>query len=1051
MVISSICLMAMVQSGGMEVRLARYPAVYGDTVAFSYASDLWVSDRKGGFARRLTSHPGMEAMPKFSPDGKQIAFLGQYDGGMEVYVMPSQGGSPKRLTYDPNNKILLGWTPDGKVAYGSTTGSHTNRMMRLWLVSPKGGEPEWTPVNEAANASFSPDGSKLAFNRSSSFNYNWRRYRGGTQGKVSFWDFKTGAYSEVPTGREQNYFPMWVGDAVYFISDKTQQNLNLYRYDTGSKRVEQMTKFSDGDIKNPNTDGKTIVWERNGRIESYDIATKQVSGMTPWVASDETALRPHYEDVSGYVDGMALSPSGKRFVVTARGELFSVPARNGETRNMSQTAGAREGQPDWSPDGEQVVFISDRTGEDRIYLQNQAGGAAEEVKIPAGQSVRSVGFSPKGTYLTYQDRQYNWFLHNLKSGVTEQITSKPVPQSSFDISADEKWIVYTAQGPNELSNVYFYEVATKKTTQAFSGDYSSAPVSFDVSGKYLYLVSNRTFGFFPTDLEVSLAQKNTARVYAVPLSADTTNPLVPESDEEPGKEKPAKAEQPAPTKVDFEGMEQRMFPLPYAPGQYNGVIGINNGVLVFTQAGSTIFNFASRQPAPFINGPANLTLNATRTKALYMQGGGAFIVDVKPGIQPGEGKTSLANVGTTIDPAAEWKQIFWEAWRHERDEYYDANMLGMDWDAIGKKYAALLPSVGHRADLQYVLGLLIGELGTGHSYLQAPPDLFNLAPQPMPSMLGADFEVSGGKIKFKRILRGNNFDPGAVSPLGAPGVKVQEGEYLLAVDGVAVDAATGVGPALLGKAGKQVVLTVGTTADIAQGRKVTVRPIGTETSLRYNTWVDERKALVSKLSGGRIGYMHVPDTNLAGITGFVKGWTSEAGKEANVIDERYNGGGFLPTFFVEYLSRKMTTAVAPRHGDISPSPNYLQGPMVMLINQHAGSGGDMFPFLFKKAGLGPLVGRRTWGGLVGINGYHGLVDGSGVTAPGFGIYDPDTKQWIAENRGIDPDIDLDDRPDLAAQGRDVQLEKAVELLMKQLPATPKKLVKPPFPNVGKGG
>lgn len=1052
MLITSICFAAALQSGGTEIRLARYPSVSGDSVAFVYASDIWLSDRRGGPARRLTSHPGGEGMPKFSPDGKMIAFLGQYDGGQDVYVMPAEGGAPKRLTHDPNNKILMGWTPDGKVAYSSTAGNLTNRMLRMWLVSPQGGMPEWTPVPEAFNASFSPDGTKMAYNRSGSFNFNWRRYRGGTQGKVSFWDFKTNTYSEVPAGREQNYFPMWVGDSVYFISDKTQQNLNLYRYDVGSKRVEQVTKFNDGDIKWPSTDGKTIVWERNGRIESFDIASKTVTGFTPKVLSDETALRPRYTAVSGYVDSMALSPSGKRFAVTARGEAFSVPARNGETRNLSNTQGARETGIDWSPDGESVAFISDRSGEDRIYIEPQTGGTAEEVKIPAGHSVRSFNFTPKGSYILYEERKYGWYLHNLKTGATESVVPEGVNQARIDVSADEKWIAYTKPGPNLLANVYFYEVATKKTTKAFSGDYDSSPVAFDLSGKYLYLVSSRTFGYFPTDLEVTLAQKNTARVYAVPLSADATNPLLPESDEEPGKEKPAKPEAPSGTKVDFDGMEQRMFPLPYPPGQYGGLIGINNGVLVFGANGSTIFNFASRTPQPFLQSFGNLTVNAARTKALYTLGDNAFIVDVKPNVQPGEGRASMAEVGYVLDPAAEWKQIFWETWRYERDEYYDKDMLGMDWKAIGAKYAALLPSVGHRADLQYILGLLIGELGTGHSYLQAPPELgADLPNLPQPSMLGADYEVVDGKIRFKRILRGNNYMPSANAPLGAPGVHVQDGEYLLAINGTPVDAKTGIGEALLGKAGKDVVLTVGKTTDMASARKVTVRPLANESSLRYETWVDERKAYVEKLSGGRVGYMHVPDTSLAGITGFVRGLTSQAGKEAMVIDERYNGGGFIPTFFVEYLQRKANSVVAPRHGELNPLPNNLEGPMVMLINQHAGSGGDMFPYLFKRAGLGPLVGRRTWGGLVGINGYHRLVDGSGVTAPGFGIYDPDTKQWIAENRGVDPDVEIDDRPDLLAKGEDSQLKAAVEMLMKKLPATPKKLVRPDFPTVGKGG
>lgn len=1045
MVLASICLLMAAQTGATEVRLARYPAIHGDKVVFSYASDLWLSEGGGTLARRLTSDSGQEALPRFSPDGKMIAFIGQYDGGQDVYVMPTEGGPPKRLTFDPNSKLIVGWTPDGKIAYGSTAGSHTNRMLRLWLVSPEGGMPIETKVPEVGNASFSPDGTKLAYNRATSFNYNWRRYRGGTQGRISFWDFKTDSYTELPQGQEQSYFPMWVGDSVYFISDKTLQNLNLYRYDTKSKRVEQVTRFTDGDIKWPSTDGAKIIWERNGRLEEFDIATKEVTAFTPAIRSDEVAMRPRYMQVGDMVDSVALSPSGKRFAVTARGEVFSVPAHHGETRDMSNTPDAREEHVTWSPDGETIGYTSDASGEDQIYLQPQMGGAPKMVKLDAGQTVRNFDFSPKGTYLLYQDTDYAWYLHDLKSGSNVQVVSAGGVGDSIDMSPDEKWIVYTRPGANLLANVYFYEVATKKTTKAFSGDFGSSPVSFDLSGKYLYVVSSRTFGYFPTDLEISLAQKNTQRVYCLPLSADETNPLLPESDEEPGKgeaEKPEAGE--SPVKVDFDGMEQRLFPLPYGPGEYGGIVGIKGGVLVFGPGGSTIFTFAAKRPMPFLPGPGDVTFNAQRTKALYRTDSGAFVVDVKPNVQAGEGKASLDDVGFVVDPRQEWKQIFWETWRYERDEFYDPSMVGVDWNAIGKKYAAMLPWVGSRGDLQYVLGLLIGELGTGHSYLQAPPGS-GASEGLSPSSLGADYEIDKGHIKLKRILKGNNYEPGGVGPLGAVGVHVNEGEYLLAIDGRAVDAKTGLGEALLGKAGKEVELSVGLTTNLAAARKVKVRPIANETKLRYDTWVAERQAMVDKLSGGRIGYMHVPDTNLAGITGFVKGMTSMAGKEATIIDERYNGGGFIPTFFVEYLQRKVNSVVAPRHGPLEPMPNTLSQPMAMLIDQHAGSGGDMFPYLFKRAGLGPLIGKRTWGGLVGINGFHPLVDGGGVTSPAFGIYDPDTKKWIVENHGVDPDVDIDERPDLTAAGRDPQLEKAVEMLMKQLPATRKKMERPPFP------
>lgn len=1062
MILTSLAALALAQSATDEVRLVRYPAIYGDRYVFTYASDLWIADIKGGPARRLTSHPGMEQTPKFSPDGKWIAFTGQYDGGNDIYVIPSDGGEPKRVTFEAATDSIKGWTPDGKkIAYGSTYGNHTNRMQRLWLVGKDGGLPERTDVQEVGELSFNADGSKMAFNRGVSYRFNWRRYRGGTQGRIAFWDFNTDKYTEIPTGREQSYFPMWVGNTVFYISDKTDGTLNLWSYDIGSKKSKQLTNYTDADIRWPETDGKTIIFEQNLRLHTYDIATGKTSDLEPRIMGDNLSMRPRYESMATEVDDVALSPSGKRVVAGAHGKLFSVPATRGTTRLMTEAEGVREKNPVWSADGQWVYALSDASGENKIVRRPQMGGEEETIATPAGQYISGFALPLKGDTLAYTTTNDELCVLDTVTHKSTMITkdiSGALP--TYEYSPDGNWIVYSQTQPNLAVSIKLFDIKSGKSYKVTDGFYTDNAVSFDQTGKYLYLVSSRTFGATPGDFEgVTLVQQDMQRIYVVTLDKSLGDPLMQPDDEEPVKggksdgddddeEAPA-----APAKkddgpsIDVDGIDKRLTVLPLPNGNYPIIKGVKNGVVFWSDGSLVLFSMGSKRPAPILNGVTGVAFNPDRSKLVYVAGPVVGITTPTPGQEVGVGRVSFGRVGAVVDPRKEYRQMFWDVWRYERDEFYDPDMLGLDWKKIGNHYASILDDVGDRSDLDYVFGMLIGELGTGHAYVQPGPT--GADPMSPPAgYLGADYKAVGDKIVMTKIYRGESQDPSVRGPLGRLGVDVKDGEYLLAIDGKPVTAKTGVSPLLLGKGNQKVTLTVNTTPSMTGARDVTTVATTDETNLRYQSWVDERRALVDKLSDGQIGYMHVPDTSVPGIIGFMKGFYSQMDKKAWLVDERYNGGGSIPTFFIDYLTREFTNIIRPRHGVDVGLPLSLNGPKAMLINEHAGSGGDLFPYLFRKAGIGPLIGKRTWGGLVGIQGFYGLVDGGGVTAPGFGIYDPQTGKWIAENKGIDPDIDIDDSPETAAKGEDVQLEAGVKYLLGQIKNV--KPLKSPdgFPRVG---
>lgn len=1048
------------------------PTIHGDTVVFSYAGDLWSANLNGGDAKRLTSGAGNKAYPNFSPDGSTLAFSAAYDGAASVYTIPIAGGVPKRLTYEAGGAdMVFCWTPDNQIAFGTgATSPYLGRQMEMFTVSPDGGVAKSTPVKEVFWASYFPDGHTIAYTRRPSFLYNWRRYRGGTQGVVSIYDMSANTYSELPHGREQQYYPMVVGDDIYFVSDKTDGILNLYRYNTKTKAAKKLTDFTGEDIKYARTDGKRIVFTQDGYLWVYDIASGSCHTFSPEMHADELLSRDREVDASRYIDAVTISPTGARVAVSGRGRLFSLPAHSGLTRAMSGTTTAREDHPQWSADGQSIAYISDATGETEIYSRPQMGGKATQI-TDLHKTITNYDWSPDNKMFAVMTIDNGLYLVDAATKKTTLVTQSKYGLGGFDFSPDSKWIAFTDAKVTETSVLKLYNIASKSTADVTSGAYQESSVAFDTSGKYLYLVSARTFAPMPGLFGPNLKIENAQRVYVLTLAKDTTDPLIPKDDEEPLKEAtppaagqhahpgqagppPAAGAPPTPPqgiKIDLDGLGSRIIPLPMPPGNYNVVTGVDNGVIF--QAGGELmkYDLNAKATMPIMAGPI-LSMDFNPSKTMMAYAGPLGLVGVVP-VAPsqfGAGRVNTTSVEFNLDTRAEWKQIYWEAWRFIRDHYYDANFRGMDWRAVGEHYATWLPYCANRNDLNVILNSLLSELGTSHAYLEAPGDVGAMAVQGVPvGCLGADYTIDRGAVRFAKIYKGDSDTEGDTGPLGLPGIDVHEGDYLLAIDGVDVTAHMNPNSLLVNKVGKVVNLTVNSIPTKEGARHVQVRPAGSETQVRYLDFIQKCRQTVDRLSNGRIGYMHIRDTAAPGSEDFARNFNAQTDKDALIVDERWNGGGYPDPQFIETLANKTYAYGQSRNGGDGPIGASVYGPMAMLINSYAGSGGDLFPWTFKRAGLGVLIGTRTWGGLVGIGAGADLVDGGSISTPSFSIYDQRTNEIIAENHGVDPDIDVDYRPDLVAKGEDPQLEAAVKYLMEKLAKMPARPVRDILPHVGK--
>lgn len=1062
-----------------ECRLMRMPDIQGDRIVFVYAGDLWTVARMGGTAQRLTTHEGLEVFPKLSPDGNTVAFTGEYDGNTDAYTIPVTGGEPKRLTFHPGNDLVAEWYPDGKsILMRSARASNIQRYDRFFKLPAAGGLEELLPLPTAGYASLSADANQIAFVSPSYDRRTWKRYKGGNAPNIWVYDAKANKSENITKDWEgADEWPMFHGRTVYYCSDRGGRTANLWAYDLDAKTQRQITKFTDYDVKWPSIGSDAIVFENGGWLWVYDLASGSQTKLSVLVPDDKPATRAEYRSVADWLGAMDLSPSAKRAVIEARGDLFSVPAEKGDVRNLTGTPGVRERDPVWSPDGKWIAYWSDASGDYQLHVMSADG------KTPARQVTHepptfrySMGWSPDSKKIAWTDKTGRILWVDVASGKSTSIDKSENGEiHSFSWSPDSRWVAYHKNTGAGFRVIALYSLASNRTTTVTDGMSDDFSPSFDPSGKYLFFVSKRTFSPEFGGFELNMHFSATDKLYAMTLRDSLASPVSPESDEEAGgddgkadhdsdkkdakADKSEKAAKDDGTRIDLEGLGRRVAELPVAAGQYPGLVAVRGKVV-----------FLSQDEAPDDNGNAPVSLryydlekredktvlagldgvsgvSKDGDKMLYRKGDTVGIVELGEGKKIGDGKLATAGMMAWVDPRAEWLQMFNEAWRLERDFYYDPAMGGLDWKAVGERYRQLVPYVAHRTDLNYILGELIGELATSHTYVGGGdmPEV----PRVGTGLLGVDWTVdaASGLYRLGRIYRSRDWNSNVAAPLGEPGLAVREGDFLLSVNGRAVRSPQNVYEAFVGTTGKQTTLVLGSSANDSKPRTVIVKPVASEATLRYTAWVEANRDKVTKATGGRVAYIHVPNTAIGGIQEFSKGYYPQVDKQGIIVDERFNGGGFIPDFFVERLMRRTWTYWSNRDGESFRTPGQsIDGPKCILANEYAGSGGDAFPFYFKQQGVGPIIGKRTWGGLVGISRDLPLMDGGSVTMPDFGIYSTDG-QWMIENHGVDPDFEVENTPESGVDGRDLQLEKAIEWTLEQLKAHP--VVRPARPQYKK--
>lgn len=1048
-----------------EARLLRYPTIMGDKVAFVYAGDIWTVPANGGRARRVTSFPeGLELFPKISPDGTLIAFSGEYAGTRQVYVVPYEGGVPKRLTYYPDvgrmpprggyDYIVMDWTPDGTqiLVRGNRT-PYGRRVGRYFLVDPKGsGLVEPLQIPEGGPASFSPDGKKLAYNIKSREFRTWKRYRAGRAQDVFIYDLVKNAVTRITDFEGTDNFPMWIRGSIYFTSDR-ERTLNIFRFDTETNAVTKVTDFNEYDVLWPSRGGTRIVFENGGYLFYHDTVTGETRKIEVTLGSDKPFVRPVYKEVKDNIESFSISPSGARAVFGARGEMFTVPAEHGDIRNITRTDAQREMDVEWSPNGAFVSFLSEESGEYEITILPQDGrGTSKQLTTHTDSWILHPVWSPDSRKIAFGDKKNRLWVLDVETGKkVEADRSSYSSINNYSFSPDSRWVCYTKDDPNRMTSVFVYSIGGKKVHRLTTDFTDDREPSFSPDGKYLYFVSSRDFDYRYRRFE--------DRLYIGTLSKETPSPLAPLSDEEKpeaaddneGKDKGEKDKKDSNEKknetvriesIDAETFADRIVALPGEPGRYYGLTAVKDGLL-FIDKDKTLkkFDLEERETKTVMEEVDNYQVAAKGEKFIYRSGRDYGIAKLAPDQKKGAGKLDLSGIKLRIDPVQEWRQIYFEASRIMRDWFYDPDMHGVDWEAMRDRYAVLLPHLAHRSDLDFLVGELIGELNAGHTYVFSG-DMPEVERVPI-GLLGCEFEADGTYYRFKKIFKGENWHDNLRSPLTEPGLNVEEGLYLIAIDDYEVTTGESPYKYLENKAGVQVTLKINGKPSSKGAREVVVTPVSSELNLFYMDWVRRNREITDELSKGRVGYIHVPNTHYQGFREFFKAFQPLVNKEALIIDERYNGGGHSPFEMVQILGNRIFNYWAVRHAElyISPFPVH-EGPKVMLINGLSSSGGDAFPFYFKEAGVGPLIGERTWGGLIGYGYSPRFIDGGGLAVPGFAFVNAEG-EWDVEAVGVAPDIYVFDDPALIRAGRQPMIEKAVEYLLEELKKKPVKKVKTP--------
>jgi tricorn protease len=1063
-----------------DTRMLEQPAISANQIAFIYAEDLWVANIDGSQPRRLTVSEGIESNPVFSPDGKWIAFNGQYDGNTDVYIIPSEGGIPKRLTWHPSADMVRGFTPDGKsVLFISQRNSFTSRYAQLFTVPIGGGIATQLEIPNAFWANYSPDGKSMAYNPTPDQFRQWKHYRGG--GISNIWQFSFADKSIIklpqPEGGCNDVQPVWTENTIYFRSDRNGE-FNLFSYDVASKQVKQLTQFTDFPVLNISASNGKVIFEQAGYLHIYDAASGAEKKLTIGIAADLLELRQRFVSGTKYVRSADISPTGARAVIDFRGEIITVPAEKGDYRNITNTVAVHEKTPAWSPDAKWIAYFSDSTGEYQLYIAAQDGkGAAKMIKVTGDGFYTQPHWSPDSKKIVYCDNGRNMYVLDVATGNIKKIdadelyTPGPFRDIFSDWSFDSKWIAYTKVTSTQFKRVYLYNVAEQKSYPVTDGLSDASEPKFSRTGKYLYFFASTDAGpvinwFDQSNEDFKLDNS----IYLVTLQSKTISPLAKESDEEEIKKdeaktadslakakqgkKPEEEKKPddvtAPLVIDWDGIQDRIIDIPVDAGSYAN-LGAGGDDMIFyieydNNGSGTLKKFSLKTRKKDDVMPMDgFTISADGKKMLYMKDDALSITNIGEKPESGKGTLNIASIQVKIDPPAEWRDILDEAWRVNRDYFYDPGMHGVDWPAIKKKYEAFLPDLTCRDDLNLVLQWMLSELSIGHSFILDGGDKMYQPKTIEGGLLGADYSIENNRYKIKKIYGGLNWNPKLRSPLTEPGVNVKVGEYILAVNGNDVQATDELYKYFENTAGKITEITVGPTADYKDSRVVKVVPIANEYDLRNRDWVEGNLKKVTDATNGQVAYVYVPNTAGLGHDYFKRYFYPQANRKAIIVDERFNGGGQLADYYINLLQNPYQANWHMRYGADLKSPSAsIQGPKVMLINESAGSGGDMLPWMFRKFKVGTLVGTRTWGGLVGILGFPEFIDGGNVTAPNVGIWTKDG--FIVENVGVSPDVEVEQTPADVIAGKDPQLDKAIQIALDQLKENPPvEPVRPAFP------
>ena len=1059
-----------------DTKLLSQPAISKNHVAFVYSGDLWIANIDGKNVRRLTSDDGIESNPVFSPNGRLIAFNAQYDGNTDVYVVPVEGGVPKRLTWHPDSDNVRDFTPDGSaVLFTSSRFVFTGRHTQLFTVPVKGGFPESLKIPYAFNATYSPDGTRMAYTPLAERFQQWKHYRGGTVSTIWIYTFDDHSVEKIPQpeGRCNDTDPMWIDDKIYFRSDRNGE-FNLFSFDINSKEINQLTQYTDFPILDASDGGDKIIYEQAGYLHIFNLQDKQIRKLTIGVAADLLGVRHRYVKGSRYIRGASISPSGARAVFEFRGEIVTVPAEKGDPRNLTNTTGVHERSPVWSPDGKFIAYFSDKSGEYELHIKQQDGkGEAKKFKLNGSGFYAEPVWSHDSKKISFTDNARSLYWIDVETGGIRKIASEYLysPGTFGTIlgvwSPDSKWICYTLNTAAYTQKVYVYSLEENKSYAITDGLSDVSDPVFDKSGKYVYFFASTDAGPIKHWFAMSnVDMRMTRAIYLATLRKEIPSPLAKESDEEEGIKEKEESEKNEPEEekdkteepfsIEFDGLNCRIISLPVPEGNFFSLQAGDEGHVYYLEAPPTAmgpgakgtnlhkYDLNERKDKVIMSEVNGYQLSTDKKKILYLSGNSWGIAPLSDNIESGKGKLNTDDIEVLIDPIAEWNQIFHEAWRINRDYFYATNMHGADWEAMREKYSVFLPHLACRSDLNRVIQWMCSELAVGHHRVGGG-DTFQEPKRVPGGLLGADYFIENERYRFKKVYGGLNWNPQLRSPLKEPGVDVKEEEYLLAVNGKELFSDINLFSLFENTSGKIIEIKVGPNPDSTGARTISVVPIANESALRNRDWVESNIKKVDEATGGRVAYVYVPNTTTLGHTYFKRYFFPQVHKDAIIVDERFNGGGSVADYYIDILRRSFICNWNMRYGaDLKTPSASIQGPKVMIIDETAGSGGDLLPWMFRKLELGKLVGKRTWGGLVGTLGFPVLMDGGSITAPNLAIWTEEG--WVVENVGVPPDIEVEQWPADVIAGHDPQLEKAIEVVMEELRKNPpKEMKRPPYP------